>query len=177
MSALVKVKAKFILNVSKECLANVTFPRKQLESNGVTINVIEESEAKVETKMALFRDNFPYNFLEDAFGIWTIKPSMLEECKAIIDRIFDNGKFTDKEKSFLDLYYKQKITDSTTIKKTLSISDAEYESLYASVKEKVGSAAINSELEQCFERDALDGKYGLGDIVVGMMELMEKEEK
>ena len=152
-----------------------SIPWAELDEKGISYEVDWKDEEKEEARSPYFKDKFPFNFLHDAFGSWSIKPDKIDEVELVIDKIFN--KFNQTEKSYLNLHYKQEETNPKNIIKTLKISEREYEDLKINLEEKITHPAINEELKQFFIDGALDGKFQNSDVIFSFLNLSSTLEK
>ncbi len=174
-SALLKIKNKTGLKFDKYC---DHVPWKELDEKGITYEVKWKPEEKEYSKNLFFRETFPFNFLTDAFGSWSIMPDKIEETEIEVEKIFN--KFNDVEKKYLELYYKDLVTDVEEIKTHLKISEIECVKLIDSVNSKITHPSINENLKKYFIDGALTGKFQNADIIfstINLKKALEKKEK
>ena len=179
LSALSKMKSVSELKISDDCSYNKTIPWDELKKKGINYEIINVKTDEVKRIVSnLFKERFPFNFLDDAFGTWNIIPKMLSEVEKAVEKVFD--KFTEEEKKYLISRYKELIIDESVMMKELRINHKEYEDLVDMVKEKIVHPNYNGELRRYFIDGALEKGLNLSDILLNMIEIesvMEKREK
>lgn len=174
-SALAKINCKKV-KIGGSSYYNYSIPHTELEKSKIECEYFDvEPEAPKVADIKIFRDNYPFNFLDDAFGSWSIIPEKIEETKKEIENVF--GKFNAVEKRYLELYYKERIMNIEDIRKILKISQRECEQLRDTIKSKIVHPSINGELKKYFLEGALEGKFQNTDVIFSYINLTEALEK
>ena len=171
-SALLKIKNKEGLKFDAYCNS---IPWAELDEKGFSYDVKWKLEEKEYFKPQFFRETFPFNFLTDAFGSWSIIPEKIEEVKIEVEKIFN--KFNATEKRYLELYYKDIVTDEEELRNELKISEIEYTKLVDNVNSKIVHPTINEGLKKYFIDGALTGKFQNTDVIFSTMSLKDALEK
>lgn len=177
-SALAKINCKKV-KIGGSSYYNYSIPHTELEKSKIECEYFDvEPEAPKVADIKIFRDNYPFNFLDDAFGSWSIIPEKIEETKKEIENVF--SKFNAVEKRYLELYYKERIMNIEDIRKILKISQRECDKLRDTINSKIVHPSINGELKKYFMEGALEGKFQNTDIIfsyINLTEALEKKQK
>ncbi len=174
-SALAKINSKKV-KIGGSSYYNSSIPHTELEKLKIECEYFDvEPEAPKVADIKIFKDNYPFNFLDDAFGCWSIMPEKIKETQKEVEKVFD--KFNSLEKKYLELYYKERIINLEDIRKTLKISQRECEKLRDAIKSKIVHPSINGELKKYFVEGALEGKFQNSDVIFSYINLTEALEK
>jgi hypothetical protein len=136
------------LKVTEECSYNDSICEiwEKLEKSGVKLQVVERDYDNVNTNNGTFLNAYyPYNLMKEIFGRAHDWVGTLDDITAEMDKLID--KFSGKEKEYLTLIYKQRISNMDA-RKMLKISKEEFFSLKKSIDKKLCNSQYVGELEK-----------------------------
>ncbi|MBR2871642.1 MAG: WYL domain-containing protein [Clostridia bacterium] len=182
-SALLNIRNKDCLIFADRCEMYSSIPWQEFINEKIKfafereISKVEETENEVLVKFVkpFIFEKFPFNFLKYAFGNWAIKPDKIVEVENAVDKVFD--KFTNNEKRYLEVCYKQRITNKKEIIENLVISEKEYDEITNEIEEKIKRSQICDDLREFFIDGALKGDFSEADRLLNNIELSENLEK
>ena len=182
-SALLNIRNKDCLIFADRCEMYQNIPWQEFIKEKIKfafereISKVAATESEVTYKFAnpMIFEKYPFNFLKYAFGNWAIKPDKIIEVENAVDRVFD--KFTSNEKKYLEVCYKQRITDKKTIIENLVISEKEYDEIINAIEEKIRHSQICDSLKEFFIDGALKGDFSEAERLLNNIELSENLEK
>ena len=113
-------------------------------------------------------EKYPYNLLNSIFGRDNVWLGDHNEISLAVDKFIE--KFTAKEKSYLDLIYKQRVSNRDA-RKTLALSDSEIRTLHNDILRKFRNPIFTDSLEKFIQEE--DATKPLSDEKIS--KLLEEE--
>lgn len=167
LSAVYKLKKLKWLKASEVCADyNTSLSSKwdELEKRGVHTWIFERESDNVNTNAgAHLNAQYPYNLLNSIFGRDNVWVGDHNEISLAVDKFIE--KFTDKEKAYLDLIYKQRVSNRDA-RKTLTLSDSETRTLHNDLLKKFRNPIFTDSLEKFIEEEDRDKNYSYKETLV-----------
>jgi Leucine-rich repeat (LRR) protein len=177
LSAVYKLKKLKWLKASETCADyNQTLSSNwdEFERRGVHTWICERESDNLNTNAgAHLNAHYPYNLLNSIFGRDNVWVGDHNEISIAVDNFIK--KFTDKEKAYLDLIYKQRVSNRDA-RKTLALSDSEIRDLHNGILKKFRNPIFTDSLEKFIEEDDVQKNYSISEVVKRKKEI-EKNSK
>ncbi|MBQ8196896.1 MAG: WYL domain-containing protein [Clostridia bacterium] len=177
LSAVYKLKNLRWLRASETCADyNKTLSTnwEEFEKRGVSTWISERECNNVNTNNGTYINAYyPYNLLKSVFGRDNVWVGSHEEISLAVDKVVE--KFTDREKAYLDLIYKQRVSNRDA-RKTLTLSESEFRSLQNDILRKFRNPLFTDSLEKFVEEEDPQKNYSLADVIERKKEI-EKNSK
>lgn len=163
LSAVYKLKKLKWLKVSEVCADYNTSLSKdwdEFEKRGVH-TLICERESDINTNVGThLNEQYPYNLLKAVFGRDNVWVGDHNEIILAVDKFIE--KFADKEKAYLDLIYKQRVSNKDA-RKTLGLSDSEIRHLHNDILRKFRNPIFTDSLEKFIEEEDAQKNYSISE--------------
>jgi Leucine-rich repeat (LRR) protein len=167
LSAVYKLKKLKWLKASEVCADyNETLSSNwdEFEKRGVHTWICERESDNVNTNAGTHLNaHYPYNLLNSIFGRDNVWVGDHNEISLAVDKFIE--KFTDKEKAYLDLIYKQRVSNRDA-RKTLTLSDSEIRTLHNDILKKFRNPIFTDSLEKFIEEEDRDKNYSYKETLV-----------
>ena len=175
LSAVYKLKKLRWLRVSEICAdynGTLSSDWDEFEKRGVRTLICERECDNINTNASTYINAYyPYNLLKSIFGRAKLWVGSHNEISLAVDNFIE--KFTDKEKAYLDLIYKQRVSNRDA-RKTLALSDSEIRDLHNGILKKFRNPLFTDSLEKFIEEEDLHRNYDLRDSIKRKKEIQKK---
>jgi len=177
LSAVYKLKKLKWLKASETCADyNETLSSNwdEFEKRGVHTWICERESDNVNINAGKHLNaQYPYNLLNSIFGRDNVWVGDHNEISIAVDNFIE--KFTDKEKAYLDLIYKQRVSNRDA-RKTLALSDSEIRTLHNDILRKFRNPIFTDSLEKFIQKEDAQKNYSLSETIKRKKEI-EKNSK
>ena len=155
LNAVLNVPTLKYITATYECAYNnptLAYAWEELEKNKEIMNSIIDNEYEtVNTNTGTFLNAYyPYNIMKKVFGRENVWVGSHDDITLAVDRFVD--KFSGKEKQYLDLVYRQRVSDLDA-RKALGISTEEYRHLRLDIDKKFTNRYYMGDLEKFVEEE------------------------
>ena len=166
LSAVYKLKKLKWLKVVEECAYyNDTLSTNwdEFDKRGIHTYICDRKDENVNHNDGTHLNAYyPYNLLKNIFGRDNVWVGNHNEISLAVDKFIE--KFTDKEKAYLDLIYKQRVSDRDA-RKTLALSDSEIRTLHNDILRKFRNPIFTDSLEKFIQEEDYQKNYSLSETI------------